>query len=268
MFPCAIMNTSMTISCRSAKIEQREKASLLATKLRIPLATSAKNHNGYQLIYTDDRLELHGPSADNQQKRWIFYTDFIGGKSGFRRIHNTTIKQPIARAVGIKAGFRPTIVDATAGKGEDSFVFACLGCKVTLIERSSILSALLVDGLYRASQNPSISSIVENNMHVINGDAIDILGTIFPRPYTIYLDPMYPHQKKSALNKKEMRMIRAIVGDDDDVVSLLHQSLQSASNRVVVKRPKGAGTLSDLTPSHQIMMKNSRFDVYLVSPAA
>ena len=35
------------------------------------------------------------------------------------------------------------------------------------------------------------------------------------------------------------------------------------ADRVVVKRPKGAPLLGERRPSHQVLMKNSRFDVYL-----
>ncbi len=220
--------------------------------------------DGFQLVYTDNRLELRGPAKDKLQKQWILFTDFVGGSSGYRRIHNNTIKQPLARAVGIKKGFRPTIVDATAGMGEDGFVFACLGCQVTLVERSPIIAALLQDGLDRAADNSSTARIVQENMHLIVGDARKVLHSLSHSPYSIYLDPMYPHKTKSALNKKEMRMIRAIVGDDQDAGALFSTSLQYASNRVVVKRPKGAETVTSLSPSHQIEMKNSRFDVYLV----
>ena len=74
---------------------------------------------------------------------------------------------------------------------------------------------------------------------------------------------MYPHRRNSALNSKEMRIIRAVVGDDEDGFALLAAALAAASRRVVVKRPKGAPLLGDQVPSHQVLLKNSRFDVYL-----
>ena len=77
------------------------------------------------------------------------------------------------------------------------------------------------------------------------------------------MDPMYPHRRKSALNSQAMRLLRGIAGDDDDCPSLLEQALAVATNRVVVKRPKGAPTIDGRSPSHEILMKNSRFDVYL-----
>src|SRR3569833_2829818 len=41
------------------------------------------------------------------------------------------------------------------------------------------------------------------------------------RPNVVYLDPMYPERGKSALEKKEMRYLRALVGDDLDAPALL-----------------------------------------------
>ena len=82
---------------------------------------------------------------------------------------------------------------------------------------------------------------------------------------TVYLDPMYPHRTSSALNKLEMRVIRDLVGDDEDDDILLEQAFTAAQNRVVVKGPKGARKISNLKPSFSVPMKNSRYDIYLVS---
>ncbi len=253
-----------TITCSSSSAEQKRKALLLSQQLQIPLVSHLSSADCYQLVYTDARLELQGPSNENNIKRWRLFTDFVGGSSGYRRSVNTTIHQPLAKAVGIKPGLRPTIVDATAGLGEDGFVFATLGCKVILIERSPIIAAILKDGIMRAALHKRTVEIVEGNMHLICGDSKSEIQGLSPHPHTVYLDPMYPHKKKAALNKKGMRMIRSLVGDDLDAEELFSTSLKLAKNRVVVKRPKGARTLSTLPPSHTIQMKNSRFDVYMV----
>ncbi len=132
-----------------------------------------------------------------------------------------------------------------------------------MIERSPVLAALLVDGLERAIQGQSLPFSVKEMMTLVKGDAAKIIRET-TAAHTIYLDPMYPHSSKSALNKLEMRMIRFLVGDDLDAAKLLDTALEYASNRVVVKRPKGAPTLSGITPSHVITMKNSRYDVYMI----
>jgi 16S rRNA (guanine1516-N2)-methyltransferase len=192
------------------------------------------------------------------------FVDFLGGGTAYRHARNCTIKQPLARAVGIRSGFRPDIFDATAGLGGDGFVLACLGCQVLLNERSPIVAALLEDGLRLAATDPRTAEITETRIRLVTGDSRENLKGLDHPPYTVYLDPMYPHSPKSALNKKAMRMIRDIVGDDTDGSELLETALAHAGNRVVVKRPKGAELLGGKTPSHQILMKNSRYDVYLI----
>ncbi|MDD3815078.1 MAG: class I SAM-dependent methyltransferase, partial [Desulfocapsaceae bacterium] len=189
--------------------------------------------------------------------------DFVHGNTGYRRLHGGGINQPLARAAGVKPGWRPSIVDATAGLGIDGFILASLGCKVTMIERSPVLRALLNDGLQRAISHPATRDIVVQRLELLIGNSREIITTLPEQPATIYLDPMYPHRHKSALNKKEMRIIRALVGDDQDAAALLESALEIATNRVVVKRPKGAPELNARRPSHVVEMKNSRFDVYL-----
>ena len=79
----------------------------------------------------------------------------------------------------------------------------------------------------------------------------------------IYLDPMFPERKKSALVKKEMRLFKRLAGEDNDADQLLKSALASSASRVVVKRPKGAPVLASLKPTHEIKAKKFRYDVYL-----
>lgn len=252
------------VTCTSKSQSTQISAKILANSLKIPLNTTLPVDVFSNLILTDKRLELH-IQHEISQKPSILFTDFLEGKAGYRFVNNLTTKQPLAKAVGIKPGFRPDIIDATAGLGQDSFVLACLGCKIVMVERSPIIHALLADGMKRASQSEAIFPIVSENITTICMDSSRYLEIHSNRPHTIYMDPMYPHNPKAALNKKDMRIVRDIVGDDDDSEKLLEVALHCAHNRVVVKRPKRAEAISIPThPSHTIVMKNSRFDVYMI----
>jgi 16S rRNA (guanine1516-N2)-methyltransferase len=108
-------------------------------------------------------------------------------------------------------------------------------------------------------------------MHLIETDAITWLRQCpeSEHPDVVYLDPMYPHRTKSALVKKEMRLLRALVGDDEDTGELLQAALGCAIKRVVVKRPKGAPPVmptqtNSLRPSAAVESKNTRYDIYPV----
>jgi len=65
------------------------------------------------------------------------------------------------------------------------------------------------------------------------------------------------------LVKKEMRVLRALLGDDDDAAGVLPAARHAARHRVVVKRPGRAPPLGDTKPSMSIANENTRFDVYL-----
>jgi 16S rRNA (guanine1516-N2)-methyltransferase len=257
----------LSVSCAARSGSRLQKAMDLAELLRLPLRENSALFHGMTLFYTDNHLELQYNDAAGHREGNPVFVDLLSGKNGYRYFHDCTIRQPLARAVGIKRGFRPSIVDGTAGLGQDGFVLSCLGCNVTMIERSPVLGALLGDGLERALQDRIVGKIVRDRITLIVADTRTVLETLVPKPYTVYLDPMYPERTKSALNKKEMRIIRTLVGDDQDSISLLKDALKSAENRVVVKRPKGTPPLAGLSPSHTILMKNSRFDVYLTNLA-
>lgn len=130
------------------------------------------------------------------------------------------------------------MVDATAGLGQDAFVLASLGCRVTLFERNPVIHALLADGLARAAMNVDCAAIVER-MRLLEGSSIEWLAqSEIEAADVVYLDPMFPHRDKSALVKKEMQVFRTIVGDDEDSGQLLASALEHARYRVVVKRPR------------------------------
>jgi 16S rRNA (guanine1516-N2)-methyltransferase len=239
-----------------------QKAEALAKKLGLPCTPTPALPP--QLVYTERglelRLQLQGPDTSRAS---VLFIDFAGGKAGFRHARNCTIRQPLARAVGIRPGIRPFVFDATAGLGGDAFVLACLGCRVVMHERSPVISALLADAIERALQVEPVAAVFRDKISLVVGDAAVALQQLPEPPDTVFIDPMYPHRRNSALNSKEMRIIRAIVGDDEDSPALLSFALAATAERVVVKRPKGAPLLDGPRPSHQVLMKNSRFDVYL-----
>ena len=235
-----------------------------------------------QLLQTDK----HSPGP--------IYIDFSSGQNAHRRLFGGGKGQTMAKAVGLNKNSSPLILDATAGMGKDAFVFASLGAEVILMERSPISAALLTDALHRASADKAISDIIkrmrfifgdarnlrpdEGGCSLATGNAIAINNPIHPNnslqlssfhlnriPDVIYLDPMFPHRKKSALVKKEMLAFQSLIGDDDDSNELLNVCQKLAKNRVVVKRPIKAPYLDDQKPSLSMNMKKHRFDIYISS---
>ena len=187
--------------------------------------------------------------------------DFVDGASAHRRKFGGGRGQDIAKAIGLKHGFTPHILDATAGLGRDAFVLASLGCRVTLMERMPIVAALLENGLERAKLSHEVSEITDR-MTLIHASSIESM-TLAQQPDVIYLDPMYPHREKSAAVKKEMRVFQSLVGEDLDADALLEPAIKLAKYRVVVKRPSYAEPLNNKKPSTSIKMKKNRFDVYV-----
>lgn len=157
------------------------------------------------------------------------------------------------------------MLDATAGLGRDAVVLAGLGCEVTMLERSPVVAALLQDGLERAKSDMKFGAWLKQRMLFRPGDAIDFMQTASgPGHDVVYLDPMYPQQDKTALAKKEMRVLRELAGDDADADQLLQAALGYASRRVVVKRSPRAAPLSGRTPDHQWTGNRARYDAYFI----
>ena len=214
----------------------------------------------YHLQRTGEQLELINPDAPNLTPIVI---DFVKGKLAYRRKYGHAGGEAISKAIGIKKGHRPTIVDATAGWGRDAFVLATLGCRVHMIERSEMIATLLEDGLRRAAQDEKLGPLISAKLSLTCGESRQILQQLPFEPEVIYLDPMFPHKEKSALVKKDMRVLQEVVGPDEDADELFTIARTVATNRVVVKRPDYADFLSGLKPQTSIKTKKHRFDIYL-----
>ncbi len=215
------------------------------------------------LLFLDDRglcLQQTGKGAPGPVR-----SEFVTGKMGYRREHGGGAGQLVARAVGLnKSRVGLHVLDATAGLGQDAFVLAALGCRVTLFERNPVIHALLEDGLARAALNVECAPIIAR-MTLREGSSVQWLASAGPDVAdVIYLDPMFPHRDKSALVKKEMQVFRTLVGDDNDSQQLLAAALQCATYRVVVKRPRKAPAIEGPEPATRIEGKSSRYDIYAI----
>jgi len=188
--------------------------------------------------------------------------DFVGGAIGHRFRSGEGRGQALAKAAGFSRGVIPEIVDATAGLGRDAFLLASLGAHVTLIERSMTMHDLLAEGLDRARVQGGRYAETVARMTLIHGDSCALLPQL--NPQVVLVDPMHPPRNNSALVKKEMRLIREIVGTDPDASQLMQAALETARNRVVLKWPLRAEPMPALPkPSHQILGKSIRYDVFV-----
>lgn len=192
--------------------------------------------------------------------------DFVGGAVGHRLRFGGGRGQALPRAAGLTKGRTPKVVDATAGLGRDAFLLASLGAEVTMIERVPAVAALLEEGLARAkAAGPAYAEIVAR-MTLFMGDAREFLQKSMPE--VVLVDPMHPPRGNSALVKQEMRQLRELVGDDPDALELMRAALAAATNRVVLKWPVHAPPLEGLpAPSHSIIGKSTRYDVFISHPA-
>ncbi len=116
--------------------------------------------------------------------------------------------------------------------------------------------------------NEGFQSILDQGFHIINCDANDYiikqLETEQNPPDVIYIDPMYPDRKKSALVKKDMQILQRLHGPENNAGQLLENALTFARKRVVVKRPVQAESINERVPGTSIKSKKTRYDIYVI----
>lgn len=275
-------HTAISISFTSDETKQAATHfAQIHNSLCVPYAESKTRLN---LNFTDDFVELR-----DSEKNVGIHIDFISGDLAHRQQYGGGRGQSIAKAIGLKQGIAPpSVFDATAGLAKDAFVLACLGCPITLIERSPFIVELIRDAINRAKEDEHFQTILNTGFNLIEQSSIDYLTLLANKaaadedkadsdvmdpdamnpdviyPDVIYLDPMYPDRKKSASVKKNMQLLQLLLGKDEDTKELLDIALKIARKRVVVKRPKGAENLSKVEPTYQVASKKTRYDIYVI----
>jgi 16S rRNA (guanine1516-N2)-methyltransferase len=160
-------------------------------------------------------------------------------------------KEPLARALGLVGHPQKTIWDATCGTGQDALLISFFKGKLVAFERHPAIFLLLQDAKIRSSVD----------FDIVFADPS--MSTSIVRPEVIYYDPMYPEKKKSALARKEMRIFKKVVGEDQDSENFLAWALTMATDRVVVKRPLHAIPIKN-NPDASYKGKSTRYDMYKI----
>lgn len=236
-----------------------EALSSIVSTFDLTVVSVAPIHDPY-LALCAGRLSLFFPSHPKWQPLSV---DFQSPAWQHRLSVLSIKKERLARAVGLRGNAPLSVIDATAGLGQDSYLMAALGAEVICVERHPVLAALLTDGLNRARE---MDVPATKRMTLIHQSAHHYLTQPGVCADVLYLDPMYPNRDaQSAKQKKALQMLRLVVGEDPDADGLLATAKAAAKQRVVVKRPKNADYLADQCPDYQLLGASSRFDVYLLA---
>ena len=133
------MNQKHSIAVYCQQDDLRDYAEKLAQQLDAPLLTQVAQPLDYKylLVYSHNdfgyALELQFPA----EKLNPVKVDFTDQQLQYRQKFGGGRQQAIAKAVGLKRGYIPNLLDGTAGLGKDAFILASLNCKVTMCERNS-----------------------------------------------------------------------------------------------------------------------------------
>lgn len=257
--PVPVISNDLEVRAVAKTVEGYSQLLKIIERWGLTINSNAK----FQLNWDGDKLSINSPEFPDIGSHFV---DFVGGAVGHRHRFGGGRGQTVAKAVGLKSGVNPVVVDATAGWGRDAFLLASLGCKVTMIERSPIVAALLEDGLRRAQAEPDIGDMVKQRLRLVAADAVDWMRAgADVKPDVIYIDPMFPHRTKKAQVKKESFYLQQLLGPAVDGDELLMAALELAPKRIVVKRPKQAPLLAEQKPTHSYTTKGHRFDAYIRS---
>lgn len=250
-----IKNKALALYVADCGLEKQAEA--LCRQTGLPLTTDLSTCKT-ALVLSADGLSLCRPGDPEMKGR--IRVDFT--TPAWKRRLKGVRSELLIKAMGRRTCAGTEITDATGGLGRDSFLLAAAGFQVQVFECNPVLAALLMDGIQRAARHRETKAIC-NRIHCIPENAVDFLYVNKPAVDIMYLDPMFPKKNSSAKVKKELQLIQQIVGEDQDEAKLFTCALQTAVNRVVVKRSCNAPWLENVRPAYSLTGKIIRFDIYL-----
>lgn len=240
--------------------QHHETARKFAEQQHLPLYNNETN--GLCLLFASTGYEL----TDLSTKATIRVT-FTEGSLAHRVKFANSYKQPLAKAIGVTNKSKPTVLDITAGLARDAYVLYSLGCSVTMVEASAVLATMIQQAIDYSNQTDNENIINCESFKIVNSDSLTYMQNLnIEVPDVIYMDPMYPERKKSALVKKDMQILHKLIGPPSDELNrnLLNQALQLARQRVVIKRPENASEIDGPPPTLKFSSKKTRYDVYVI----
>lgn len=223
----------------------KEKLTELNEKLsKVGLALSQGDSG---LFLTDGRLEI-----------MVDFRDMLP------RLKQSNLQgEMLVKAARIKGQDMPqTLIDATAGFGEDSLILAAAGFEVRLFEFDDVIAALLEDGLKRAADIPELKDAV-SRMTLVCGDSVKGMKELSYKPDVVLLDPMFPARQKSALIKKKFQLLQKIESPCSAETELLEAAISADPKRIVIKRPLKGPYLGQKKPSYSLEGKAIRYDCFV-----
>lgn len=272
----------------AASSKDKPRASQIAVQFDIPLLQATVRPRDLEagrgiLQLTEGALSIQLTGRDVPGAVTIDFAD--KSMANRRRAGHNEL---LGKAVGWKQAHAPVILDATGGYGRDAFLLADLGCQVKVCERNPVMALLFGEALSRASaSDDQWLESVTSRIQLLSRDAIDLEATTLTDVEVVYLDPMFPLDRRAA-PAKEMQVLHQLLafdgaqGDvegaaqhakpgeegaalDDQDAALLAWARAQDVRRVVVKRPRRAPVISGAMPGHCLTGKSVRFDVYPVS---
>ena len=254
------------------------RAERLAAQLGAQQCSSVPTGRMYLAVFPE-RIELHVPG---------FAQPFALDAGGLevRRRAAAGRRLELLRACGMPVVDK-RVIDATAGLGRDAFVLAQAGANVDMLEREPLLQVLLADAVAHQPTPARLSFCAT--------DARSGLVEVFAGHDVIYLDPMF-ERATSALPQRDAQLLARIAqlaelpgaavhedaghagsgheaavhegavheGAVHEGAELLQIALALRPARIVVKRARTQlPLLAAPLPSHRIVGRRVRFDVYL-----
>lgn len=140
-----------------------------------------------------------------------------------------------------------SVLDCTAGLGTDALVFAVKGgpnAKITAVESSPSLAALLKEGLANYASAVSEINDAMRRVEVLNRNHLEVLRSLPDQSVDIvYFDPMF---REPLMDSSAIRPLRWFANSEPLAGESIQEAVRVARKSVVLKEKRGSGEFARL----------------------
>ncbi|MDO4896833.1 MAG: class I SAM-dependent methyltransferase [Moraxella sp.] len=159
-----------------------------------------------------------------------------------------------------------SVIDGTAGFGQDSLILASTGADVMMVEKNPVVALLLFYEYQSMTANPNWQKLL-SRIQIYYGNFLNanFMATL-PKVDRVYLDPMFPSDSYSAKVGKNMQVLHDLANPptahDEMLFLTIAKNQLTNHGKIIIKRPLSAPYLANVMPAYSIGNNAIRFDKY------
>lgn len=241
---------------------ERESDKPLAEKLgqNLSLPILSADESKLSLVVSNENIFLR---LNSDKTSSCFQPDFSSSKAQRKIKDEIQRRGLLLKAIEGRSKETLKVFDFYSGFAMDAFVLACAGHQVISCEKNPLIS-LVTKIAWRIQKEEDWILKTKPQLTLKHAESKEFLRNSSYEFDVIYMDPMFEKPKSSSKSPLPMQIVQALLEDEERLdFKSDFEAASSYAKKIVVKLPLKGRPLLERDPSHQLLGKTIRYDVFV-----